>query len=266
VAQPAPYGIGALHQPGYVPLSGAPAYSGSVEEPLNRARNLASWLSLVLGVVAMAITFSSFPPGSVTIWILSVGVLGVLCGLVAILWLMRGRATNLWAPILGILFGLGVIAVTLSGLGGVGLVNAVSAQLFGSTSSTSTTVAPQRPVSPEPFVFASNESLTESGTDVQQVATAINQRYAGGNATLAHGQVWPQSLTFTPTQMLDESGTPLVTVSTDRDFTYTRSPDQKSYSVTVSSEDLTESAVYDSAIDRFTFACPASDTNCVPSS
>jgi hypothetical protein len=260
-----PYRIGTVHQPGYVPFTSTSTHPTAVQEPVYPVSNWASWVSLFLGVGALALTLANLLPGSSTLWISGAGVLAVLCGLLAILRRMRKRATNTWAPIVGVLFGLGATAITLLGIGvGDIITTATSGLLPTSSTSASDTVAPVRPVSPEPFVFSANPALTEDGTEVQQIATALNDNYASGNSTLGEGQAWPQSLKFTLTQMLAVSGTPLVTVAPGHRFTYTVSPDLKSYTFAVSSGDLTESAVYNSATDRFTFACPASDTTCVP--
>ena len=263
--QSTPYGIGAVHQPGYVPMMGPSTFPTAIQEPAYPVNNWVSWVSLLFGFGALALTLTNFLPGSSTLWVASTGVLAVLCALLAILRRMRKRASNLWAPILGILFGLGATAIALLGVSVVNIVNtAMGGVLPVSSTTTQTSVAPVRPLSSEPFVFANNPALTQDGSEVQQIATAINENFASGNSVLATGQVWPQSLKFTPTQVLAESGTPLVTVAPGHLFTYTLAANLKSYTFTVSSGDLTESAVYNSALNRFTFVCPAADTTCVP--
>jgi Protein of unknown function (DUF2510) len=258
-----PYGISAVHQPGYVPMTNTSSFPTTLPGRVYAVSNKAALFSLLLGIVALAMTLVSFLPGSPTLWISGAGVLAVLIGVHAIFRRVRQRATNLWAPILGILFGVGATAITLLGIGVVDIINHATGGLIP-TSSTTTAAAPARPVSPEPFVFNNNPALTQDGTTVQQIATALNQNYASGNPTLAAGQGWPQSLKFTGTQVLAVDDTPLATVAAGHFFTYKLSADGKSYTFAVSSGARTESAIYNSATNHFTFSCPVTDTACVP--
>jgi hypothetical protein len=237
----------------------------TADNPTLRTNDWVSWVALLFGFAAIALTFVPSLPGSTALWVGGAGVGAVLCGLFAILRRMRRLASNLWAPVVGILFGLGATAIALFGVNVVDLVVSVTGgSIPTSSQTTSTSVAPPRPVSHEPFVFAAKPALTADGVAVQQIATAINRTYAAGNSALAAGQSWPIALKFTPTQVLDASGSPLVTVAPGHVFTYHRAADLRSYTVTVSSGDPSESAVYNSAADRFTYLCPATDASCVP--
>jgi hypothetical protein len=259
-----PYGIGTV-QPASMQMAGAQATAHEIEEPTYPVNNWVSWVTLFFGVAALAMTLENALPGSSSAWIEGAGVWAVLCGLFAILRRMRGRASNTWAPIVGIVFGLTATAVALLGVNVADLITtAMGGAPPASSATDSMDVALVRPVSSEPFVFASNAALTEDGTEVQQIATAINQNYASGNSVLATGQAWPQFLKFTSSQVLADSGTPLVTVRPGHVFRYTLAADLKSYTFTVSSGDLSDSAIYDSEADHFTYACPVSDTSCVP--
>jgi hypothetical protein len=258
-----PYGIGQVHQPGYVPMTNTNTMPTTISGRAYKLSNKSAFFSLFLGVVGLALMLVSFLPGSPALWIEGTGVLAVIVGVHAIFRRATNRATNVWAPILGILFGIAAIAITFLGIGVISIVNHAAPGLLP-TSSTTVAAAPARPVSPEPFVFNSNAALTQDGQTVQQIATALNQNYASGNSTLGSGQAWPRSLKFTATQVLAVDGTPLATVPAGHFFKYTESADGKSYSFAVSSGIRTESAIYNSATNHFTFSCPATDTACTP--
>jgi hypothetical protein len=227
--------------------------------------NKAGWLSLLFGVVALGMTLASFLPGSGTLWVSGAAVVSVLWGLLAISRRVSHRATNLWAPILGILFALGATAIAVLGVRVIDIVNsATEGPLSTSLTNSSTIANPTRPVSTEPFVFTANPALTDDGTALQQIATSLNETYASGKSTLASGQAWPTSLRFTATQVLTHSGTPLATVPAGHVFSYTLSPDGTSYTFAVTSGGRTESAVYTSATNHFTFTCPPADITCAP--
>ena len=258
-----PYGITAVHRVGYVPMNGTNAVVSEVEQQVYPISNRAAGLSFFFGVIALAMTLIATLPGSPTLWICGASVIAVLWGARAILRHLQRRATNLWAPTLGILLGLSAAAVTLLGLNVIGFVNSATGGLIPTASTTITApVGPQ--YSPEPFVFASNQILTSDGTTVQQIATALNRTYASGNSKLSAGQTWPTSLKFTDTHVFAPSGTPLVTVTPGYAFTYRLSADQRSYSLAVTSGNRTEVAIYYSASNNFGFTCLPTDVNCVP--
>ena len=240
-------------------------YGLAVQTSAEPASNVASWLSLLFGLVAIGMTLVSFLPGSSTLWISGAGVVAIIWGILAFSQRARSRAGNVWAPVLGILLGLSATAITVTGIGVIDVVHSATAELLPTASKTATANVPATPpASPEPFVFATNPVLTSDGTELQQIATALNQSFAGGNSTLGTGQAWPKSLKFSATQVLTDSGTPIVTVAAGHFFGYRLSADQKSYTFAVSSDKRTESAVYNSATNRFSFVCPVGDTTCVP--
>jgi hypothetical protein len=154
-------------------------------------------------------------------------------------------------------------AAALLGVNVIGMVNSATGGLIPTPSTTITArVAPQS--SPEPFVFAANQVLTNDGSTVQQIATALNRTFASGNSTLSEGETWPTSLKFSNGQIIAPSGTPLVPVPQGYDFTYKLSADQSSYTISVTSGNRTEVAIYYSATNNFSFSCPPTDTTCVP--
>jgi hypothetical protein len=257
-----PYGITAIHQPGYVPMTNTSTFPTTLPGRAHSMSNKAAFFSLFLGLISFAMIFVSFLPGSPALWIEGTGVLAVIVGVHAIFRRATNRATNVWAPIIGILFGISAAAITFLGIGVISIINHAVPGLLPTSSTVST--APVRPVSPEPFVFNDNAALTQDGQTVQQIATALNQNYASGNSTLGAGQAWPNSLKFSATQVLAVDGTPLATVPAGHFFKYTESADGTSYTFAVSSGTRTESAIYNSATNRFTFSCPATDTTCVP--
>jgi Protein of unknown function (DUF2510) len=259
--QSGPYSA-APHQPGYMPLGNNAAFGAVPVEPIYTVSNRAAWLSLLFGMVALVVTLVNFVPGSTTIWISGSGVIAILWGVRALMRRSQRRATNLWAPLLGILLGASTTVATLLGVNVAEIMHsAMGAYLPASTSATHSVVIQ---TSPEPFVFATNQQLTEDGTTLQQIATALNQTYAGGNSTLSTGQLWPTSLKFNATQVIADSGTPLVTVAPGHVFRYKLSADQNSYTFSVTSGNLTEIAIYYSATNKFSFVCPPADANCVP--
>jgi hypothetical protein len=195
--------------------------------------------------------------------VIGASVVAIVFGASAIVRRIQGRATNLWAPVFGILLGLGAAAVMLLSVNVIGLVNSATGGLIPTASTTVTPVAAPK-TSPEPFVFANNQTLTADGTTVQQIATALNRTYASGNSTLGAGQTWPATLTFTDTSVIGPSGTTLVTVAPGYLFTYKLSADKSGYSFSVSGDDHTEFALYYSSTNNFGFNCPLTDANCVP--
>ena len=258
-----PYGITAVHQAGYVPMAGAAAPAAEADQPVYPISNRAAGLSVFFGLAAVVLTLVASLPYSPTLWICGASVVAVLWGARAILRRIQRRATNLWAPVIGIVLGLSAAAASLLGVNVIAMVNSATGGLIPTASTTITArVAPQS--SPEPFVFASNQVLTSDGTVVQQIATALNRTYASGNPTLGDGQTWPTTLKFANGNVLAPSGTPLVPVPDGFAFTYKLSADQNSYSIGVTSGDRTEVAVYFSATNNFSFTCPPTDTNCVP--
>jgi hypothetical protein len=258
-----PYGITAVHQTSYVPMNGANVVESPVEHEVYPVSNSAARLSVFFGFAAIAMTLIAALPGSPTLWVCGASVIAVLWGARAILHLIQRRATNLWAPVLGILLGLSAAAVTLLGVNVIGIVNSATGGLIP-TASTTVAVDMTPQLSPEPFVFAGNQILTSDGTTVQQVATALNRAYASGNSTLDAGQTWPASLTLKNGQVTEPSGTPLVTIAPGYSVTYRLSADQSSYSIGVTSGNGTEIAIYYSATNNFRFTCPPTDNNCVP--
>ena len=263
--QSVPYGLGTVHQPGYVPMTNTSNYPSSVPSRVVPISNKSAWLSLLFGVVAVGLTLVSFLPGSSELWISGAGVIALLWGILAIANRVRDRATNSWAPVLGVLLGLGATVIAVLGVDPVALVNGTAGGLLPASSTTAAALAnaPLRD-SAEPFVFNANPLLTQDGVAVQKIATALNESYASGHSTLAAGQSWPQSLRFTNTQVLSDSGKPLATIAQGHYFSYALSADKKSYTFSVTTAAHIESATYDSATNRFTFTCPSTDTTCVP--
>ncbi len=251
--QATPYGLSTAHQPGYVPMTNTSNYPSSVPSRVVPISNKSAWLSLLFGAVAVGLTLVSFLPGSPELWVSGAGVIALLWGILAIANRVRDRATNAWAPVLGILLGIGATVIAVLGVHPLALVD-----------STASLANAPRPVSAEPFVFNANPLLTQDGAEVQKVATVLNETYASGKSTLAAGQSWPQALRFTDTQVLSDTGKPLATIAKGHYFTYLLSADKKSYTFSVTTAAHIESATYDSAANRFTFTCPSTDTTCVP--
>ncbi|HMH58243.1 MAG TPA: hypothetical protein VK537_03590, partial [Galbitalea sp.] len=134
----------------------------------------------------------------------------------------------------------------------------------GAASSTTATATAPPATSSEPFVFPSNPVLTASGTVVQQVATAMNRKYAAGKPALTAGESWPATIKLTGSQAIAPDGSVLTTIPTGHSFGYSLSTDHSSYTVTVTGANSTEVASYSSGVDRFSFRCAATDTDCVP--
>ena len=258
-----PYGITAVHTGSYSPMNGAVSRAPELREQAYPISNWAAGLSVFFGLVAVALTLVSALPWSPVLWICGASVIAVLWGARGILRRIEHRATNMWAPVFGILLSLCAAAIALLGINVIGMVNSATGGLLP-TSSTTVTARVVSQSSPEPFVFASNEILTSDGITVQQIATALNRAYASGNSTLGDGQTWPTSLKFADGQVIAPSGTPLATVQTGYAVTYKLSTDLSSYSLSVTSGDRTETAIYYSATNNFSFTCPPTAINCAP--
>jgi hypothetical protein len=263
VTGPNGYGVAAFQKSGHASMNRANSGGSDLSASGHPISNRAAGISVFLGLIAVVLTFISALPGSPVLWIYGASLIAVLCSGYAILRRIQGRATNLWAPVIGILLGISAAAVTLLGINVIGLVNSATGGLIPTASTTLTpVVAPQ--TSPEPFVFANNPILTGDGTTVQQIATALNRTFASGNSTLGAGQTWPASLQFTDTQVIAPSGAPLLTVAAGHTFTYKPSADHSGYSLSATGGDGTEFALYYSDTNSFSFSCPLSATNCVP--
>lgn len=259
-SESSPYAASA-HQPAYTPLSGNTTFGPTATEPTYALSNRSAWLSLAFGILAAGFTVATFLPGPDSWWVAGAGIVALAFGSHAIALRTRDRSTNLWAPIVGMALGTGLAAAAIAGISVLGLLNSLTGASIPTTTVTHSVVAQ---TSPEPFVFVSNQVLTDSGTTVQQIATTLNRTYAAGNAKLSTGETWPASLKFSGGQIIAPSGTPLLSVAPDYVSSYKLSADGMSYTLTVSSGNLSEVAIYYSATDRFSFTCAPADTNCVP--
>lgn len=261
-----PYGITTVNPGGYVPADGANASVAAVEQQAEPISNRAAGLAVFFGLLAVVLTLVAALPYSPTLWICGASALAVFWGARAILRRSQGRATNLWAPVLGIVLGISAAAVVLLGINVIGMVNSATGGILptGSTTGTPSVTHAGPRTSPEPFVFAGNRLLTTDGQAAQQVATALNRTYASGNPTLGEGQSWPKSLTFSDGQLIDPSGVTLAAVPVGHRVTYQLSPDRNSYTLSVTTGTGSEIAMYLSATNSFGFTCPATDANCVP--
>jgi hypothetical protein len=259
-----PYGLGAVHSGEYIPGEGLSSHSDAKPTSTGRNDNRAALLSLIFGILAAGFTVVSFLPGSSTYWVSGSGAIALLWGVIAIAYRATGRSTNIWAPIVGILLGGAATTLMLAGVAVLGILSSATGGLLP-TSSTTANAQPAPPAySSEPFVFAANPDLTADGSVVQQLATAMNQKYASGNASLGGGQSWPAAVKFTPTQVLADDGSVLATIPAGHILSYSLSPDKKRYTLTVTGANRSEIASYTSGLDKFSFTCAPADTNCVP--
>jgi hypothetical protein len=230
----------------------------------NKSKNNTAFLSLLFGLLGIGFLFVAFLPGPKTYWVVGAGAIAILLGIIAIVQRISGRTTNVWAPILGIVTGGFAAVLILLGIAVPSLVNSTAEELLPTSSTTASAEVAPPPASSEPFVFASNSALTDDGSMVQQVATALNQKYGAGKPALATGQDWPASLELTESQASTPDGSVLATIPGGHDLGYALSADKKSYTVTVTGPNPAEAATYNSEIDRFSFTCAATDANCVP--
>jgi hypothetical protein len=259
-----PYGLGAVHSGNFIGGVGLSSHTDTEPQSRGRGDNRAALLSLMFGILAAGFTVVSFLPGSSTYWVSGSGAIALLWGVIASAYRATGRSTNIWAPIVGIVLGGAATTLMLAGVAVLGILSSATGGLLP-TSSTTANAQPAPPaVSSEPFVFASNPGLTTDGSIVQQVATAMNQKYASGEATLGAGQSWPDSVKFTPTQVISADGSVLATIPPGHILSYSLSPDKKRYTFTVTGTNRSEIASYTSGLDRFSFTCAPTDPNCVP--
>jgi hypothetical protein len=261
-----PYGLGVVHSANYVPADGPSALQIAPVKSGSRLDNRAAVLSLIFGLLAVGFTVMSFLPGSSTYWVSGSGAIALLWGVIAIAYRATGRSSNIWAPIVGILLGGAATTLMLMGVAVLGIVNSATGGLLPTSSTTASTQVAPPALSSEPFVFAANPGLTADGSVVQQLATAMNQTYAGGHAVLGAGQNWPLSVKITPTQVISADGTVLATIPAGHILSYSLSPDKKRYTFTVTGANRSEIASYTSGLDKFSFTCAPTDTNCVPAS
>jgi Protein of unknown function (DUF2510) len=258
------------HTIGVVPASDYAPSDETVSTPDHPHRstdvnsNSAALLSLVFGLFAVGFTLVSYLPGPRMYWVAGSGAIAILLGTIAIGQRVSGRSTNSWAPIIGILIGGAATAVVVMGIAIPGLVDPAASELQPTSSTTATTqIAPRAPSS-EPFVFSTNPVLTASGSVAQQVATALNQKYAAGKPTLTTGQSWPATLKLVGSEVIAPDGSVLATIPTGHPLGYALSIDHASYTVTVTGANPTEVASYYSDADQFSFRCASTDSDCVP--
>jgi hypothetical protein len=265
-----PNGIGvvpsASYSIGVAPVShyDTGSYATADLIPAGKSNNNTAFLSLLFGLLAVGFMIVTFLPGPKTYWVAGAGAIAIVLGIVAIAQRISGRTTNVWAPILGILVGGGSAALMLMGIAVLSLFDSGTAVLLPTSSTTASVVVAPPPVSSEPFVFAANPVLTADGSVVQQLATAMNQKYASGKPTLAAGQAWPATIKVTGTQVAAPDGSAIATIPSGDGVGYTLSADKKSYIITVNGTNSTELASYGSEADRFSFQCASADTKCVP--
>ena len=265
-----PHGIGIVPASSYgIAVAPASAYGtelyGSADPVLARkSKNNTAFLSLLFGLLAVGFMIVTFLPGPKTYWVAGAGAIAILLGIIAIAQRIGGRTTNVWAPILGILIGGSATTLMLMGIAVLSLFNSGTSELLPTSSTTANAEVAPPPASSEPFVFPANPALTVDGSVVQQLATALNQKYASGKPALAAGQTWPATITLSGTQVTAPDGSVIATVPTGDSVGYSLSANQKSYTITVSGANRTEAASYGSGIDRFSFKCASTDTSCVP--
>jgi Protein of unknown function (DUF2510) len=228
------------------------------------SKNNTAFLSLLFGLLGIGFLFVTFLPGPKTYWVVGAGAIAILLGIIAIAQRISGRTTNVWAPILGIVTGGFAAVLIILGIAVPNLVNSTAEGLLPTSSTTASAEVAPPPASSEPFVFASNSALTEDGSVVQQVATALNQKYGAGKPALAAGQNWPTTLELTESQASTPDGAVLAAIPGGHNLGYALSADKKSYTVTVTGPNPAEAATYNSEVDRFSFICAAADTTCVP--
>jgi hypothetical protein len=237
-------------------------FAATTVSPPVRGKNAAAWFSIAFGLASVVTSALNSLPGPTTIWIAGAGVVAVVFGGIALLYRFQGRATNLWAPIIGIVLGASLSSLALFGITITSVVDSAAGAYVPVAPAASRSVIAE--TASEPFVFSENQPLTESGTEVQQIATALNRTFAGGNSTLSAGQAWPTSLKFTATEILAPSGTPIATVAAGHFFTYAVSRDGSSYTFTVTSGNHDATAIYYSATNKFGFTCLPSASGCTP--
>jgi len=263
-AQNDPYGLGSVRTSttGAMPVSATVAVPS--HGPKGAENNRAAWISLLFGLVAVALTFVGPLPGASIYWVGGAAVMSLGFAVAAVAGRVTGSASNVVAPVVGVVLGATATIVMVLGIGVLGLVNSATGALLPTSSTTAdaTHVAPI--TSTEPLVFPTNGVLTDSGKALQQIATAMNTTYAAGKSSLSAGQSWPATLTLTATQVIDANGTVLVTVPVGHLLRYERSADKKSYTFHVTGANPTQIAIYNSATDRFSFSCLDTDKTCVP--
>jgi Protein of unknown function (DUF2510) len=253
-----PYGIVTTG----VAADGTALTTSVIEEPTAVYSNKLGWASLLIGVLAIAATTATFLPGPIVFWTAGVSIVALLIGARALSHRSKKQATILWAPVIGMVFATTATVITLLGFTILTLVSSATGSFLPATHTITKAYSIQ--TSAEPFVFASNQQLTGDGTTLQQLATSINRAYASGNSTLADGQSWPVLSKDSGSQVASQDGSLLVNLPKGQNFTYRLSTDKKSYTLTVAAGGLTESAIYYSATDLFSFNCQATDQNCVP--
>jgi hypothetical protein len=264
-SQSNPYGIGTVHLTGTGPIDVAdPTDSVAIDSrgPLN---NRAAWLSLLAGLVAVALTLAGSLPGSTLYWVGGAAGLALVLAVVALAERVAGTASNVIAPVFGVVLGTAGILLVVMGISVLGVVTSATSALFPPSSGSAALQTASATTSTEPLVFPSNSELTSDGTIVQQLATAMNTTYAGGNPSLGAGESWPARITFTPTTVLAADGkTVLATIPSGHLLSYKRSADSRSYQFSVAGTNSSEIASYNSATNRFSFSCASTDPNCVP--
>jgi hypothetical protein len=259
-----PYSIGVVPASDYEPEdfeTPSPVYAHGASDANS---NSAALLSFVFGLLAVGVTLVTFLPDPKTYWVAGSGAIAVLLGIIAIAQRVGGRSTNSWAPIVGILLGGTATALVVMGVSIIGPFNFAPGGLQQASSTRATSQSAPPAVSSEPFVFPGNPVLTASGSVAQQVATAMNQKYAAGKPTLVAGEAWPATIKLTGSQVIAPDGSVLANIPAGHSLGYSLSTDHSSYTVSVAGANTTEVASYSSAADRFSFKCAASATDCVP--
>jgi hypothetical protein len=227
--------------------------------------NTIAWISFVAGLVSLGtILIVHLFPGNYLFPFF--GLTAIVSGIRAAVRYRSRRVTNLWAPILGIIFGVIAEIILLSGFFPSPALNATvtptTQTVIGPTGSTTNY---DMGVGSPQYLPTANATLVQAAQAANNVVNLLQADYANpaGKTGAAADGLWPADLTHT------ESGD--VTTSDGRNLgnmipagwhlAYRVGADG-SYQLGVSGPNTAEVVVYNSATGEYLAWCEASDATC----
>jgi hypothetical protein len=204
--------------------------------------NTAAWAALLLGAVAVALSLVHLDPTVGTFTVAAVGIAALTLGIVGLRAYTAGRATNVVAPILGVLLALVGMGVMAFG------VYAIYSAPASSATGTVTQPISTSQVGTDP---GTNAAATHARKILMNDVRSINRSM---KAVRGHSTLWPAKLSVDPVRgtVITGTGRRLGTVPVGSTVAYSTSPDGTGYTLTVSNPDVNVGVRYTSATFEYT--------------
>jgi hypothetical protein len=240
---------------GVQPYQYNPAATVRAHGPIS---NRSAWLSLGLGSFAIILVVAHIALGQGGFIVTTSGVTSIIWGIRALVLRHNRQSTNLWAPIVGMLFGSTASIISLLMIAGIFHPTSITPTYTGTTSSGTGSVATG------PHVYPANPALSAVQSEESNIVSTLEDTVTGGGNTLPAGDQWPTSLEIAAdSKILTSDGSDIGTLPTGMALQYMTSADGN-FVLQMRGSDQTEISVYDSATNQFSAVCPTTDSTCQP--